>query len=209
MKNLIAFDFDGVIADSCVMNQRITSEICSRVAGARAVTNDDIEHLDGMSFHEIAKVIGVPESLIEKCLTLIDRELIASYPGLKLFAGVADAIESLSNAGHTLAVVTNNTSEAVVSVLDKHGLSERFDDILGAESPGSKTEKLNALRSRASMRFEKCFMIGDAVGDVQSANSADFTSVAVSWGFQSVGRLMQANPDHVVDSPEELLELCV
>lgn len=208
MKNLIAFDFDGVIGDSCAMNKKITSEICTRVAGAREVTDYDIEHLDGMSFHAIAKVIGVPESMMEECLTLIDRKLITSYPRLELFSGIAAAIEALSDAGHTMTIVTNNTAEAVVCVLNKYDLRVKFGEILGAESPGSKTEKLIALRSKNADEFAHCFMIGDSVGDIQSANSADFTSVAVGWGFQSVGRLMTANPDHVVDSPENLRALC-
>jgi phosphoglycolate phosphatase len=206
MSNLIAFDFDGVIADSCALNKQITSDICSNIAGAREVTDYDIEHLDGMSFHEIAKVIGVPEYLIDKCLALIDRELINAYPELKLFAGIATTIKVLSDADHQLAVVTNNTSMAVTCVLKKYDLFERFKDILGAESPGSKMDKLIALRSSG---FDNCFMIGDSVGDIKSANSADFISVAVSWGFQSIERLMLADPDHVVNSPEELCKLCL
>ena len=50
-------------------------------------------------------------------------------------------------------------------------------------------------------------MVGDAISDIHAARQASIKSIAVGWGHQSPSRLMEANPDYLVKSPQELLEL--
>ena len=51
------------------------------------------------------------------------------------------------------------------------------------------------------------YMIGDAVSDIRAAKETSIKSIAVGWGHQSPSRLMTADPDYLVSSPQELLEL--
>jgi phosphoglycolate phosphatase-like HAD superfamily hydrolase len=57
------------------------------------------------------------------------------------------------------------------------------------------------------MKRESVFMVGDSLSDIRAAKEAGIQSVAVAWGHQSLSRLMNGEPDHVVHSPQELLEL--
>jgi phosphoglycolate phosphatase len=50
-------------------------------------------------------------------------------------------------------------------------------------------------------------LVGDAVSDIRAARDASVKSIAVSWGHQSLSKLMDAKPDYLVRSPWELLEL--
>jgi phosphoglycolate phosphatase-like HAD superfamily hydrolase len=50
-------------------------------------------------------------------------------------------------------------------------------------------------------------MVGDSLSDVRAARDAGVKSIAVSWGHQSVGRLVKGVPDHVVRIPGELIEI--
>jgi phosphoglycolate phosphatase-like HAD superfamily hydrolase len=50
-------------------------------------------------------------------------------------------------------------------------------------------------------------MVGDSVSDVRAAKEAGVKSIAVGWGHQSLERLIEAAPDHVVRSPGELIEI--
>jgi phosphoglycolate phosphatase len=73
--------------------------------------------------------------------------------------------------------------------------------------PGSKVEKILMAKSQFAAGGEAVFMVGDSVSDIREAREAGVKSIAVSWGHQSMGRLVKAVPDHVVRLPEELIEI--
>ena len=50
-------------------------------------------------------------------------------------------------------------------------------------------------------------MIGDALSDVRAAKEARVTSIAVTWGHQSLETLQRGEPDYVINSPQELIGL--
>jgi phosphoglycolate phosphatase-like HAD superfamily hydrolase len=73
--------------------------------------------------------------------------------------------------------------------------------------PGSKAEKILLAKSQFVAEAETVFMVGDSLSDVHAAREAGVKSIAVSWGHQSLGKLVGAAPDHVVCLPEELIEI--
>ena len=50
-------------------------------------------------------------------------------------------------------------------------------------------------------------MVGDSLSDIRAAKEASVTSIAVTWGHQSLEHLLRGNPDHVVRFPQELIEV--
>jgi phosphoglycolate phosphatase-like HAD superfamily hydrolase len=54
---------------------------------------------------------------------------------------------------------------------------------------------------------EAVFMVGDSLSDVRAAKEASVTSIAVTWGHQSLENLLRGKPDFVVSSPEGLVEV--
>ena len=44
-------------------------------------------------------------------------------------------------------------------------------------------------------------------GDIEAARKNDVAAIGVVWGFGDRTELESAGPDHIVDSPQELLEL--
>ena len=51
------------------------------------------------------------------------------------------------------------------------------------------------------------FMVGDSLSDIRAAKEATVTSIAVTWGHQSLGYLLSGDPDYVVDFPHDLIEI--
>ena len=91
--------------------------------------------------------------------------------------------------------------------LKEHGLEGCFRAVYGVDMPGSKVEKILMAKSQFAAEGEAVFMVGDSLSDVRAAREAGVKSIAVSWGHQSVGRLVGALPDHIVRLPEELIEM--
>jgi phosphoglycolate phosphatase-like HAD superfamily hydrolase len=79
--------------------------------------------------------------------------------------------------------------------------------VYGVDIPGSKVEKILMAKRQFAAEGEAVFMVGDSLSDVREAREAGVISIAVSWGHQSVERLIGAVPDHVVRLPEELIDI--
>ena len=54
---------------------------------------------------------------------------------------------------------------------------------------------------------ESVFMVGDSLSDILAAKEASVTSFAVTWGHQSLENLLRGNPDYIVSSPHNLIEI--
>ena len=50
------------------------------------------------------------------------------------------------------------------------------------------------------------YFIGDSEVDVLTAHNSGMHAVAVSWGFREREVLLEAAPEVIIDSPEELLK---
>jgi phosphoglycolate phosphatase len=48
-------------------------------------------------------------------------------------------------------------------------------------------------------------MIGDSLSDILAAKEASATSIAVTWGHQSLERLLRGDPDYLVRFPQDLI----
>lgn len=201
---MFIFDYDGVIADSLVYNLEITNKACTLVAAnARPATVADLHELSSMSFDELAGSIGVEADEIPACLVEINRLLAIPNERTKLFDGMAEVIGKMAKE-HRLAIVSHNTEIAIDQVLSINGLRHCFSDILGAESPGDKTEQIEFLLEKYQVDMKQAYMVGDAVSDIISARLAGVNSIAVSWGFQSLKRLKPALPNFIVTRPDQL-----
>ena len=47
--------------------------------------------------------------------------------------------------------------------------------------------------------------IGDSAVDIETARRACVTSVGVTWGFRTVSELRQAYADHIISTPNEII----
>jgi phosphoglycolate phosphatase len=205
---LIIFDYDGVLADTLDDLLLFGQEACNKLRVQHLVTKDDLSNLEVMSFSSYARACEVPEHLIDQfvkiCLSLFGEK--ESPPAI--FKGLAHVIKYLSN-NHKIAIVTTNSSQNVSDFLTKHGLDRLIHAVYGVDSPGSKAQKIAFARDRllANTRQESVFMVGDSLSDILAAKESSVTSIAVTWGHQSLKNLFLGNPDFVVSSPRELIDV--
>jgi phosphoglycolate phosphatase-like HAD superfamily hydrolase len=119
---------------------------------------------------------------------------------------MAQVLEQLS-ARHTLAIVTGNTTRAVENFLSENHIRQFVSAVFAVDQPGSKVEKILKAKSQLAAENEAVYYVGDAVSDVRAARQAVIKSVAVGWGHQSLDKLSNAQPDHIVHTPREISEL--
>ncbi len=203
---LIIFDYDGVLADTLEDLIQFGQEASNQLGINHVVTKDDLSNLEVMSFATFGRACEVPDPLIDEFVK-INLNLFAekeSPPGI--FAGLDEVIRRFY-PNHKIAVVTTNSSQNVHAFLTHHGLEGYIHAIYGVDTPGSKAQKISLARERFVKNDEAVFMIGDSLSDVRAAKEAGVTSIAVTWGHQSLEALMKGKPEYVVNSPHELIEI--
>lgn len=201
---VVAFDFDGVLVDSLIHNLDITNSVCKEFGAKKAITVEDLQQIDAMSFDAVARFMGVPEDNFEGCLKIINKHLVDTYDQLLPFDGIDKAIEILHNSSMKLIIVTHNTEFAVSAFLKNHNLLKYFTMILGTETLGDKDKKLLYAMDELNVSPNEIVMIGDSVGDITKAIDVDVIPIGVSWGFQKAERLSSVGAKLILQKTSDI-----
>jgi phosphoglycolate phosphatase len=204
--SLILFDFDGVLADSLADMLRFAQEVCDELGVKHIVVLTDLSELEVMSFATFGQACEVPEDLVDEFVHRCVEKFAEKESPPAIFEGMGKVVRKLAEI-HQQVVVTGNLESNVDAFLKEHGLQGCFRAVYGVDKPGSKAEKIMMAKSQFALDGEVVFMVGDALSDVRAARQAGVKSISVSWGHQSVGKLVEAQPDHVVHSPRELIAI--
>jgi phosphoglycolate phosphatase len=205
---LIIFDYDGVLADTLDDLIQFGQEACNQLGVKHLVTKEDLNNLEVMSFASYGRACEVPEQLIDEFVKICLNYFAEKKSPPAIYTGLSNVVRYLS-INHVIAIVTTNSSQNVNAFLVKHGLDGLIHAVYGVDSPGSKVQKISMARNQLleNRRQESVFMVGDSLSDVLAAKEASITSIAVTWGHQSLENLLRGNPDYVVSSPHNLIEV--
>lgn len=203
---LIIFDYDGVLADTLDDLIQFGQEACNQLGINHLVTKDDLSNLEVMSFATFGRACEVPEHLVDEFVNISLSLFAEKQSPPAIFDGLSEVIQYFSTK-QKLAIVTTNSSQNVYAFLAYHGIDNHIHAVYGVDTPGSKAQKISMARERFTNHKEAVFMIGDALSDIHAAKEASVTSIAVTWGHQSLETLQRGEPDFVVHSPRELIEV--
>ncbi|MHC4887221.1 MAG: HAD family hydrolase [Planctomycetota bacterium] len=202
---LFCFDFDGVIADSFDPLLQVCIQAQTNLGGGRAPTAEDFRTIENLSFDELGRVIGLPESDHAP----YGEEIFRLQKGTPPSPPFPDAVWAIRGLGecHTVTVITNSDSAPVLAALECYGLAEAVKAVEGGEPGTTKAERIGMLRKKYGREGELCVMIGDTIGDIRAGKEAGVGTAGVTWGFQDKALLAREAPDYLLDSPEELIEI--
>ena len=99
-------------------NLLVAGQACQHLGLKSFPTLDDIEQLENMSFEDIGRQIGVPESRLKDYTSFVFHQLAQAANPLFIFEGISDLLLQLSKQ-HTLVIVTTNTRKVVERFLNK------------------------------------------------------------------------------------------
>ena len=205
---LIIFDYDGVLADTLDDLLRFGQEACNKLGVKHVVEKDDLSNLEVMSFASYGRACEVPEHLVDEFVQICLKSFAEKKSPPAIFDGLSNIVRRFA-VNNTIAIVTTNSSENVNAFLVKHGLNGFVHAVYGVDSPGSKAQKISVARNRLApyTQQEAVFMVGDSSSDIRAAKETATTSIAVTWGHQSLEHLLRGAPDYVVRFPQDLIEV--
>jgi phosphoglycolate phosphatase len=203
---LIHFDYDGVLVDSFDQLLDIARRVQMQLKEGREVRPEDLRNIRNLTLEELGRFIGLPEDRVPRFASEMFRLLREDPRELTVFEGIPLVLRDLSRK-HTIVIITSNAQKVVQETLLRTGIKGYITDILDGESPGSKAEKIRKSMGKFGFAETQTFMIGDALSDITEGKKAGVKTIAVTWGFQPLERLLEGKPDFVAESPPELIRI--
>ena len=207
---LVIFDLDGTLIDSVAL---IVETVTNAFQAVNEPAPDErmIRSISGITARD-AMAILAPHATPQRV-----EEITASYrshylcgAGLArepLFAGALAALERLqADPATILAVATGKGHKSAVTLLELHGIVDRFHCI---ETPTHNRGKpdpqmIETAMTKAGAQPSQTVMIGDTVHDMRMAKAAGVGAIGVVWGYHERADLLQAGADIVIDRFDDL-----
>jgi len=208
--NPILFDLDGTVVDTVELITASFRHATRTVLGE--VLPDEV----------ITAGVGRPLlAQMQRLSPANADELLAVYREynhrrhdelIRRYAGVEEMLLALRAAGRRLGIVTSKGREATDMAFRAVGLADHFDVVITASDTEEHKPSPVPLRlclERLEASADDAVYVGDSPFDVQAGLAAGMTTIAVAWGLFDRATLLASQPHFWVDSPEELLTLCL
>ncbi|KJG58055.1 phosphoglycolate phosphatase [Photobacterium kishitanii] len=215
----IAFDLDGTLLDS-VPDLADAADLTMRHLGREGVTVEQVttwigNGADILIGRALSRSVDIDPQIDPK-LQRQARELFDHYYAAgghqksALYADVKTTLASLHQAGVAMAIVTNKPSQFVPHLLEEHGLSEYFVDVIGGDTfPLRKPDPfaLHWLMEKHHIAATQLLMVGDSRNDILAAQAASCRSLGLTYGYNYGQPISDSQPDVVCDHFKQLLDV--
>lgn len=208
MIKVIMFDLDGTLVDSSV---DITNAL-NYAAGPYGIGKMTVEETIGLVGEGLTRLI---EKVLGNARAATGPEVLDRFIGYYSehladftlpYRGVRETLERLGN--YRKAVISNKRESLSRELLDKLGLANYFDIILGSDSVEEKKpspKPIMKVLESFSLQPDEAVIVGDSNFDIDAGRAAGTKTIAVSYGFRDVGLLKGA--DFIIDDITELLQV--
>lgn len=202
------FDFDGTLADTLEASIQIYQELAAQ-HGLTPLEASELPALREMGAKQVLAHLGISKFRVPSLLLQGRKLLRQRLLEIPLIVGMEETLKTLRERQPNLGILTSNSTENVELFLKVHGLSHYFEFISSTSKLSGKHKHLRAIARTFSVPTSHLLYIGDEIRDIKAAKKAGTRSVAVTWGFNSPQSLSNEHPDHLVNTPAELLNLAL
>ncbi len=201
----IFWDFNGTIIDDVGNALNCVNDMLER-KGRAPITLDDYYTYVETPIIGFYRHILPPEELD---FDEISRQYHYDYARHMNETGLADGayelLHKLKAMGMHQYIITANIITEARELVEKFGIDNCFDKILGAENTlaESKIDRAKAFFETLNINRNNAILIGDTLHDLETANALGIDCVLVAYGHQG-RRLLEANNAFTVNSLKEV-----
>lgn len=180
MIKMVAFDFDGTIADTIPMCIEALKKAISPYAGHKLTKN---EILQTFGLNEI----GMVKAVVKDNWKLALQDFYFYYEEMhnsctEPFTGVCDLIKYLKEKNVIVVLITGKGQKSCDISLKKLGMEKYFSDIMvGDEMRLNKAESILKLLKIYSIKNDEFYYVGDALSDVTACREVSVTCLSAAW----------------------------
>jgi phosphoglycolate phosphatase len=205
MKDLIIFDYDGVIVNSFSTVHQSYIAVCKKVGVGCPEDLEEFRKVFGKNSSEAYRNLGIdPEhpGLHE----MYREERLKKEP--ELFEGITEVIEELSEK-YKLVVISTAIPEELKRTLGKYDLLKYFSKIIGTRINGVRYAKdrfIEEVVTEFGVKKNNVILIGDREVDFEDGTKTGLKKIILveyGWGYNKDNVPKQ---DFLVHMPKDLLE---
>lgn len=205
-RQLVAWDFDGTIADTRKGIVR-TMTATFKQLGYAIPSAEAICHTIGLPLSQsIAQLAGISDEADLERAVEVYRVLFEEIgnEGVTLFPTVLDEMRREHERGQFVAIATSRGHESVCAFCEQLGLAPYVDYIVAAEDVSvhkPKPDPIYRLCEMAHVSPPQVKVIGDTTFDILMGRNAHVgQTIGVTWGNHTPSQLIEAGADYVVSS---------
>lgn len=206
MLKVIAFDFDGTLADSVDFCLAVFNKVFVKYMGEKAPSLEDIYQNFGMNEPGVIRFfMGEEKPEAEEDFYRWHREL---HPEVcpEPYPGIIELLKFLRSKGVKLGVLTGRAKTTCHISLDCLNMNEYFDFFYyGSPEKNDKAGQLRNLIAENNLRDDEVAYVGDAVSDVLACQKANVRCYAAAWAKTArIAELEKLNPGFVFRSVADM-----
>lgn len=205
--DLIVFDWDGTLMDSTEIIAGSIQAAC-RDLGLTVPSDEAARHVIGMGLAQALQyaVPDVPETLYEPLAERYRHHFLSQDQSIPLYAGAAETVAGLHEAGHVLAVATGKSRRGLDRALQSSGLGPYFSATRTADEAFSKPHPAMLLEIMEELEMQpgRTLMVGDTTHDLQMAINAGVDALGITHGAHPEDQLSALSPLAMLDDFHEL-----
>lgn len=214
MKSLAIFDLDGTLLNT-ITDLGNAANHALKEMGFPTHHISSYPHFVGGGITNLLKNVAPSADITENDFAELKRLFIEYYDSHLAdntlpYPGIPELLKELADRNVALAVASNKYQIATVALV-RHF----FHDLPWVAVEGQKPDV--PVKPDPSIVFEilseyptpkaEVIYIGDSAVDIETARRAAIDSISVTWGFRTVGELVAAYADNIVDSPRQIIEI--
>lgn len=206
MVKLIAFDFDGTLADSVEFCLFVYESVFKKFMGDHAPDRETIYQTFGMNEPGVIRhFLGKGSAEAEQEFYRLHQELHMEkcpepYPGIIPF------LDFLKEKGIILTILTGRAETTCQISMKCLNMGHYFSAFqYGSPEKNDKCGHLSKLLADNGLRKDEVLYIGDAVSDATASQQAGVTCLSAAWAKSArINELEKINPGLVFRTVEDM-----
>lgn len=213
---LVIFDLDGTLLNT-IADLAASANFALRQQRLPEHTEEEYKGFVGNGIEKLLeRALGESHcdaKTLKRTLALFKSHYDAHCTDLtQAYPGILELLEELQSSNVKLAVASNKYQKATSAIIDELFPSIDFSAVHGNRDGVPRKPDPTIVDNIIHDVFpggrstHSIYCVGDSGTDIDTAAAAHITSIAVTWGFRSIEEIQEHHPDHIIETPEELLK---
>lgn len=198
IKNII-FDWSGTLSDDLISNYIAVMETFKKL-GLEILTLEEFKKEFTLPYMEFYKKFK--KDVSKKRVKELYTKEIGLTDKSKPFLKVKETLKFLKQKKIKMVLLSSCLQKQLEEDIENYKFQNYFIDVNG--SVYNKVEAITEVIRRNNFKPEETIYIGDMTHDIDAGKKAGVITVVVSYGYQSKEKLLEKNPDFLIENLREL-----
>jgi len=214
MIEAVVFDLDGTLLNTLEDIHDVVNSVFN-INCIPEKSIDDVRSAVGRGVDELVRKLISPSIPSLGVISNLSEQIRQTYLNhdskrTRPYPGITKLLSRLQEEKIPTAILTNKPQDSAEKAVSMYFSGIAFVSVNGVSPGGLMKPSLESalpVLEKLGSTPGKTLMVGDSDVDMNTAVNAGMIGVGVSWGFRDISLLLEHGADHIVENPEEILEL--